>query len=293
MDRREFSRTMALAGIGGVLPGGMAWSQPPTVSPVKFSVMLWIMGRNFTIEQRLETIAAAGYQGAEMVDEWMKWTAEQRKRIVAKKNALGVTFDVMFPSLTTLVDPEARPKLRQEILAAIPIAQEIGCTQFAMKSGQRIAGQSPEQGRQSIADGLKLAADVCRDAKIEVLLEPIDVLEDKKQLVNSVVDGFAIARTVNDPGVKVLYDFYHEQRGTGNILETLEKNIDLVGLVHIADVPGRHKPGTGEMNYANIYRKLAALKYNRYIAMEFYFQGDAIAELKAAKAEALNSMRSA
>jgi hydroxypyruvate isomerase len=292
MDRREFSRKMAVAGIGGALLGRTAWSQ--TAKPaVKFSVMLWIMGRNLTIEQRLETIAAAGYQGAEMVDEWMKWTPEERKRILAKKTALGLTFDVMFPSLTTLVDPEQRPKLKQEILAAIPMAQEIGCTQFAMKSGARIAGQSPEQGRQSIADGLKMAADVCHDAKIEVLLEPIDVLEDKRQFVNSVVDGFAIARMVNDPGVKVLYDFYHEQRGSGNLIDTLEKNGDLVGLVHIADVPGRRKPGTGEMNYDNIYRKLAALKYNRYIAMEFYFQGDAVAELKAAKAEALTAMQSA
>jgi hydroxypyruvate isomerase len=138
-----------------------------------------------------------------------------------------------------------------------------------------------------------MAADVCRDAKIEVLLEPIDVLEDRKQFVNSVVDGFAIARMVNDPGVKVLYDFYHEQRGTGNVIDTLEKNVDLVGLVHIADVPGRHKPGTGEMNYSNIYRKLGALKYSLYIAMEFYFTGNAVAELKAAKAEALTAMHSA
>jgi hydroxypyruvate isomerase len=293
MDRREFSRLMASVGADSMLLRNAAWAQASAPQGVKFSVMLWIMGRNFTLEQRLETIAAAGYQGAEMVDEWMKWTAEDRKRILAKKNALGLTFDVMFPSLTTLVNAEARPKLRAEIQAAIPIAQEIGCTQFAMKSGARIAGQSPEQQKQAIADALKMAADVCRDAKIEVLLEPIDVLEDKKQFVNSVVDGFAIARMVNDPGVKVLYDFYHEQRGTGNVIETLEKNIDLVGLVHIADVPGRHKPGTGEMNYGNIYRKLGALKYNRYIAMEFYFAGDAVAELKAAKTEALAAMQSA
>ena len=57
--------------------------------------------------------------------------------------------------------------------------------------------------------------------------------------------------------MKVLYDLYHEQRGQGNLIEKLEKNIDEVGLVHVADVPGRHEPGTGEMNYINIYRRLA------------------------------------
>jgi hydroxypyruvate isomerase len=293
MDRRELGRRMAGKGSENAAQSSPGSGPASAVSPVKFSVMLWIMGRALTMEQRLETIAAAGYQGAEMVDEWMKWSVEDRKRIVAKKDALGLTFDVMFPSITTLVDPAARPKLKQEILAAIPIAREIGCSQFAMKSGARIAGQSPEQGRQSVADGLKLAAEICREAKIEVLLEPIDVLEDKRQLVNSAVEGFSIVRSLNDPGVKVLYDFYHEQRGTGNLIDTLNKNADLVGLVHIADVPGRRRPGTGEMNYGNIYRRLAAWKYNRYIAMEFYFQGDAVAELKAAKAEALTAMQTA
>jgi len=63
----------------------------------------------------------------------------------------------------------------------------------------------------------------------------------------------------------------------GNLIEKLEKNIDQVGLVHIADVPGRHQPGTGEINYASIFRKLAELKYDRYAAMEFMPVGDPVA----------------
>ena len=56
-----------------------------------------------------------------------------------------------------------------------------------------------------------------------------------------------------------------------------------MGLVHIADVPGRHAPGTGEINYSNVYRKLAELKYDRYAAMEFMPQGDPVTELRAAR----------
>ena len=56
--------------------------------------------------------------------------------------------------------------------------------------------------------------------------------------------------------MKFLYDFFHEQISEGNLISKLEKNIELVGLVHVADVPGRHEPGTGEINYANIFRKL-------------------------------------
>src|SRR5208282_431979 len=96
-------------------------------------------------------------------------------------------------------------------------------------------------------------------------------------------EGFLVIREVNHPRVRFLYDFYHEQISEGNLIEKLEKNIDLVGLVHIADVPGRHQPGTGEINYANIFRKLADLKYNRYAAMEFIPNGDPVVALRGAR----------
>jgi hydroxypyruvate isomerase len=67
------------------------------------------------------------------------------------------------------------------------------------------------------------------------------------------------------------------------LIEKLDKNIDLVGLVHIADVPGRHQPGTGEINYGNIFRKMADLKYEHYAAMEFEPAGDPVASLRAAR----------
>jgi hydroxypyruvate isomerase len=93
-------------------------------------------------------------------------------------------------------------------------------------------------------------------------------------------------RAVNRPNVKVLYDFYHEQRGGGNLIEKLDKNIDWVGLVHIADVPGRHEPGTGEVDYTNIYRVLGRLGYRRFIAMEYAPTTDPVASLRKARMEA-------
>ena len=75
-------------------------------------------------------------------------------------------------------------------------------------------------------------------------------------------------RAVNHPQVQFLYDMFHEQM-SGQLIEKLEKHIDVIGLIHMADVPGRHEPGTGEINYANIYRKLVELNYRHNVAMEF------------------------
>ena len=102
-------------------------------------------------------------------------------------------------------------------------------------------------------------------------------------------EGFEIVRRVGHPRVKFLYDFFHEQISEGNLIEKLEKNIDYVGLVHIADVPGRHAPGTGEINFGNIFRKLTELSYDRYAAMEFLPLGDPVAELRAAREFAMES----
>ena len=96
-------------------------------------------------------------------------------------------------------------------------------------------------------------------------------------------------KTVNHPQVQFLYDFFHEQISEGNLIEKLEKNIEHVGLVHVADVPGRHAPGTGEINYGNIFRKLAELKYDRMVAMEFLPIGDPVEELKRAREMALGN----
>ena len=114
----------------------------------------------------------------------------------------------------------------------------------------------------------------------------IDQEENPKYYLTSVAEGFEVTRQVNHPRVKFLYDLYHEQISEGNLLEKLEKNIDQVGLIHVADVPGRHEPGTGEINYDNVFRKLKQLKYSGYVAMEFEPLGDPVESLRTARERA-------
>jgi len=260
--------------------------RPAPVAPWKFGLMMWVL-KGKTWDERLDIAAAAGFNGGEIVTDWRGWTAEERAHYAAKAKSLGLVFDLMFPSTFGLVDASTHKQLQEHVREAIPVAKMFGCKMFSFMSGNRIAGMTTEQEHAAISDGLHAAAEACKDEDIDLILEPIDVLENKKATINSVVDAFAIVRGIGNPKIKVLYDFYHEQRGTGNLIEVLEKNIEHVGLVHIADVPGRYRPGTGEMNYRNIYRKLAELGYSRYVTMEFYPQGDPVTEFKAAKAEAL------
>jgi len=158
-----------------------------------------------------------------------------------------------------------------------------------MLSGNVIPGTSREVQHQSCIDSLKKAASLIEGKQIDgqpvrLLLECIDPEENPHYYLQSAAEGIEVVRAVNHPQVQFLYDLFHEQIAEGNLIEKLEKNIDIIGLIHIADVPGRHEPGTGEINYASIYRKLAQLNYRHVVAMEFKPTGDPVESLRAARA---------
>jgi hydroxypyruvate isomerase len=109
--------------------------------------------------------------------------------------------------------------------------------------------------------------------------------------LTQIAEALEVVEEVGHPQVKLLYDFYHEQISAGNLIAKLEKSIPYLALVHIADVPGRHEPGTGEINYANIFAKLAELQFKGMVAMEFHPTGDPVAQLRAAGDMALQAGR--
>jgi hydroxypyruvate isomerase len=289
MDRRQFARSLAGAALGAVAlpsaitPSAAAAAETKLALPFKLSVMLWTVYRDLPFEQRLEKIAEAGYGSVELVDEFKKWSDEDFRRFNAKKRSLGITFDATAGVWKGIADPNARDAFLVDLKTFLPVVEELECSEIIVLSGNRVEGASHEAHHQACVEALKRASDIAAKANVTLLLENIDQEENPKYFLTSVAEGVEIIRQVDHPHVKFLYDFYHEQISEGNLIEKLEKNIDLVGLVHIADVPGRHQPGTGEINYGNIFRKLAELRYDRYAAMEFMPSGDPVTSLRNAR----------
>ncbi len=286
MKRRDFNRLGALAALSqGSLVRHMSAQTVTTVNKPKLSIMLWTLGRQLSADAQVEIAAKAGYAGVELLGDYKTWKPEQLAAFKAKLKSTGMVVDSMVSGSNSLVNPDRMSALVDAVTASIPFAKDFGCSQFILTAGPSLAGQAPDAKRKVIVEALQRVSDATAKDNIEVLLEPIDLLERKDSAVTSVVEGFEIVREVARPNIKVLYDFYHEQRGAGNVLQKLDGNLDLVGLMHIADVPKRTEPGTGEVNYINIYKRLAEMKYNRWIAMEFYPTGDAVSILKTARVE--------
>jgi len=298
MNRRQFGRTLAGTALAApalaALPV-LAKSAPPDGEapgvPFKISVMLWTVFQKLPFEARLEKVAEAGYRAVELVGEYKNWSEEDFRGANRKRRELGITFDVTAGLAHGVADPKAREAFLSDLRQALPAMDKIECRAIIVMSGNVAPGISRADQHQSCIEGLKQAADIAEEKGITLLLENIDLEENPRYYLWSVAEGFEIITRVGHPRVKFLDDFFHEQISEGNLIEKLEKNIDKLGLVHVADVPGRHEPGTGEINYTNIYKKLAMLKYDRYVAMEFIPTGDPVASLRRAREEALNALR--
>jgi hydroxypyruvate isomerase len=263
-------------------------------APFQLSVMLWTVFTDLPFEQRLEKVAEAGYRNVELVGEYDKWTEDQFKRANRKRKELGITFDCTAGLKHGVSNPDDREPLLAELRQVLPIMEQIDCPSMILLSGNRIPELSREAQHQSSIDTLKAAVALVEGKSINgkpvrLLLETIDPEENPRYYLTEIIEALEVVEAVGHPQVQLLYDFYHEQITAGNLIRKLEKSIRHLGLVHIADVPGRHEPGTGEINYQNIFRKLAELNYTGVAAMEFHPSGDPVMQLRAARDMALRA----
>jgi hydroxypyruvate isomerase len=305
MNRRTFARSIMGTAVGAaslnlgssLSPRAetlVATKTEPADPAFKLSVMLWTFFPELPFEQRLAKVAEAGYKNVELVGEYSDWSEGDFKRANAKREELGIRFDATAGLKYGLTNPTDRDKVLAGLRQALGYMEKLDCPTIIMLSGDIVPGMSHQTQHQSCIEGLKKAVKLVEGRKINgepvrLLLETIDPEENPKYFLTSMTEGFEIIRSVNHAQVQMVYDFYHEQIAEGRLIEKLEKNIQHVGLVHVADVPGRHEPGTGEINYQNIFRKLAQLKYDRVVAMEFISTSDPVGKLREAGAMALNA----
>ncbi len=293
MNRRTFSQAVAAAMAGAVapasraLPSAAAGKVLPRTSPFPLSVMLWTVYRDLPFEQRLQKIAEAGYTNVELVGEYQRehWSAADFARVNAARRRLNLQFDATAGLANGVANPATRQAFLAELQQALVPMQTLECPAMIVLTGNAVPGLTREQQHQAAVETLRQAAALVQGRQINgqpvrLLLECIDPEENPHYFLPSAAEAIQIVRAVNHPQVQFLYDLFHEQIAEGNLIEKLEKHIDVIGLIHVADVPGRHQPGTGEINYASIYRKLAQLGYRHTVAMEFLPTGDPVATLR-------------
>ncbi|MBI3666388.1 MAG: TIM barrel protein, partial [Acidobacteria bacterium] len=223
--------------------------------------------------------------------EFGNWRAADPVATTALKNKLGLECACIVgnravdPKGMTLVDPRDREGFLTEIKASMEAAKRFETTRLVTLSGNEIPGMPREAQHRSIVEGLKAAHDVVAPHGITLILEPLNTLVNHAgYYLNYTREAFEIMREVASPNVKILFDIYHVQIMEGNLIDTIRKNIAHIGHFHVGDVPGRNEPGTGEINYGNVFKAIHQLGFRNFVAMEYRPSKDPMATLAEVRA---------
>jgi hydroxypyruvate isomerase len=243
---------------------------------MKASVCIEMIYTEYPFLERIEKAAEAGFDAVEFWD----WDNKDLPAIKGAAHEAGLGIAAFQGNLGgTLINPEHRERLISGLRQSLEKGREMktgGLILLTDELGEdhsvrfRFPGLSEEAKHQSVLDGLKMLAPLAEKAGMTLLLEPLNIYVDHAgfYLHHSAV-AFDLVRAVGSPRIQVLFDIYHMQVMEGNIIQTMTSNIDLIGHVHVADVPGRHEPGTGELYYPNIFKALREAGYSGYVGFEF------------------------
>ena len=232
----------------------------------------------YTADEGLALAKSHGYEGFEMFD----WRNEVERRAYADAmskhgmEAVCITANkgVRAPGCG-LTDPAEREGFLREIADASTVAAEFNCRRLVVLTGFEREGVSHAEQTESCVAGLRAAVPILERAGMMIVLEPINTLVTRPGFfLRGARDGFEILRKVDSPHVKLLFDIYHVQVTDGDLILQIRNNIDWIGHFQIGDHPGRMQPGTGEINYRNVFRAIYELQeagtFDGYAGLEYH-----------------------
>lgn len=251
-----------------------------TLPPLRFAVCLDTLFTDKLFEQRLEYVADLGFPAFEF------WTRQGKDMNItlALKLALRLEVSAFIGSEASLVDPAQRQQFTNDINRSAALAVDLACTNLIVSSGPALPNVARHEQRAHLVETLCAAAETAADADVVIALKPLNPIDHPGTFLSSSDEGFAIVREVNSPHVRLCFNCYHQQISEGNLTRRITDHLDLIGHLQVADVPGRHEPGTGEINYEHIFGVLRESGYRGFVGLEYDPLVDATASLRAVRA---------
>src|ERR1035437_4727327 len=291
MNRRTFMQS------AGLLTTSLA-AQGQPAAPAKIGIKTTLMLEMLkgSIDEEFELAAHAGFQSVESLTQYAVWSDADVARVRKLCQSLHLGVDTVLAQQDwkkrpgSIDDPAHRETFLGDMKNAIVYSKKLDIQNVSVTSGLAAKGMSYEQQWASLTEGIKRAADLIAEAKLMLLVEPLNSLVDHAGCyLTSCVEGLKLIKEINLPHVRLLFDLYHEQISRGNIIRTVTEAAPFVKVFHVADNPGRNDPGTGEINYPNVYQALKKAGYTGYVGMEYHPLADhltsftkAVKELQAA-----------
>ena len=239
----------------------------------KFSANLTMMFNEVEFLGRFERAAKTGFKAVEYMFPY-EWPKEQLAGELESHKLEQVLFN--FPAGDWAAGergiaclPGREREFKDGVEMALAYAEALRCPALNCLVGLTPEGVGADKVRQTLVDNLQFAADALEKKGVRLVIEMLN---------DNAVPGFHLVRTrealrlldeVNHPNLRLQYDVYHMQIMEGNLIDTISANISRIGHIQIADNPGRHEPGTGEINYPNVFAAIDAAGYEGWIGCEY------------------------
>jgi hydroxypyruvate isomerase len=232
-----------------------------------FAANLSLLFTEQPLAGRFAAAAAAGFKYVEY-----QYPYELDKDEVAsllKDNGLTAVLHNLPPIARAACDPARTNDFRQGLAQAIDYAQAAGCKQLNCLAGNVPEGVDADTAYRTLIANLRYAAAELKRAGIRLLIEAINTRDVPGFYINNTKQAVAIIEAVDSDNLFLQYDVYHMQIMEGDLAHTMEANLARIAHIQVSDNPGRHEPGTGEINFPFLFQFLDRIGYQGYVGAEY------------------------
>lgn len=290
LNRRTFLGTTLAA--GGMTAAVLAAEETQDVSRIgktphtKFAVNVEMWWTKLPFLERLKMAAKYGFPGVEI---W-PWQGKDIDAVGSLSKELGLTIAqfTAWGFTPGLNDPKNHPDFVKAIEAGCAIAKRWDCKLMTVVGGNDQPGMTQPQMHDNIIKGLKLAAPIAEANDVTLILEPMNIRVDHKgHCLYGSAPTIRICQEVGSSHVKINWDLYHMHITEGDLCGHLKEGLETktIGYLQLADHPGRHEPGTGEIHYNRVLKEAHDLGYKGFVGLECVPTKEHEAAIAVAKAD--------
>lgn len=240
---------------------------------LNFSANLTMLFNEVDFPDRFEKAAQAGFKGVEYLFPY-PWEKDQLVNELGRNGLIQILFNLPAGDWGAgerglACIPGRESEFQEGVGLAIEYAKALGCSQLNCLVGLTPPGVSLEKVRRTLMANLLFAASALEKEGIRLLVEPLNDQDLPGFHLVHTAQAIQLFKEVGHRNLRLQYDVYHMQVMEGNLTKTLMANLDIISHIQVADNPGRQEPGTGEINFVNLFKSLETAGYSHWIGCEY------------------------